>query len=163
MDMFNATVHFTPAHIFTSSFPSPFLFLQDAVKVSSGIPFIIETKVREEFSFQGKQFPYSCCHLALVKIYWDPVTDVQLWQIHVPLCMQGIYIQSLIQSLDTQAYFITPHLQNTSWHLYHPTHKKYCRSVVVVSQCCDKILPSDLCGTVRIFIKCHVGRENSLL
>ena len=38
MDTFNATVHFTPAHIFTLSFPSPFLFLWDAVKVSSGDP-----------------------------------------------------------------------------------------------------------------------------
>lgn len=70
------------------------------MKVSSGIPYIIETKVREVFNSQGKQFPYSCCHLALVKRFQEPVTDLQLWQIHTPLWMQGT--QSLIQSLYTQ-------------------------------------------------------------
>lgn len=77
--------------------------LRDALKVSSGIPYIIETKVREVFNSQGKQFPYSCCHLALVKRFQEPVTDLQLWQIHTPLWMQGT--QSLIQSLCTQGLF----------------------------------------------------------
>ena len=42
----------------------------------------------------------------MVKRHWDPVTDLQLWQINVPLQMQGI--QSLIQSLDAQGLFHNP-------------------------------------------------------
>lgn len=108
------------------------------MKLSSGIPYVTEAKVREAFHFQGKQFPYPHCHhLALVKRSWDPVTDLPLWPVHVPC-----WTQSLIQSLDAQGLFHDPaptkhFLTSLS---SSPQGILVCRSVVVVSQYDYKVL-----------------------
>jgi len=61
-----------------------------------------------------------------------------------------------------KAYFIILHLRKHLTSL-SSSNKKYCRSMVVMSQYYDKVLPFHLYRMMRIFIKCCVGYENSLL
>lgn len=96
-----------------------------------------------------------------MKRCWDPFTDLQLWHIHVPWQMQGF--QSLTQFSRARGIFHDPPIaKKNAYHVYHPGHKQYYRSVVEMSQYNHRALLFDLYRMERICISCGLGCENCL-
>lgn len=99
---YHASVHLTPVLISSLPFSFPSLVLQGAVKVRSEIPNMNESKGREIIKFWGHFF------FPVVLFPWWRGAGIllQIWEIHMPLQMQGF--QSLIQSSDAQGLFHNP-------------------------------------------------------